>query len=124
MPTFEMDKLIVNVTPGHNKFWRGQRLGVNAYVTFGRIGADKPQRTVKPFRSAYEADRYIVRTASEKCRKGYTMVVGSASGDRILYPDCTPILPPDTPTLGSTPQSPSAVEAPVRGTATRGLELD
>lgn len=126
MPTIDYDELIKNTTGGHNKFWRGQRVGDKAYVTYGRIGAVKPQRTVKPFTTAGAADRYIRETAYKKRKEGYVMVFAPEKDDRVLYPDCTPILPPDAPAQGATPQSqPEArAQAQVRGTATRGLELD
>ena len=124
MPTFDLDELIKNTTSGHSKFWRGQRIGNMAYITYGRIGAAKPQRTVKPFRTESLADQYIRQTAYKKRKEGYVLVHPPESNDRVLYPDCTPVLPSDLPTQGSPPVSQPSTAAPIRSAATRGLELD
>lgn len=126
MPTFDLDELIKNTTSGHSKFWRGQRIGDMVYVTYGRIGAAKPQRRADRHPTPAAADRYIRQAAYKKRKEGYVMVLPPESNDRVSYPDCTPILPPDASTQGSTPQptTPPPPSVPVRGTATRGLDLD
>lgn len=120
MPTIDYDQLITCTEAGHNKFWRGQVVGTMVYITYGRIGALKPARQVRPeFRTLSQAVNFVSDTAAEKCRKkGYVTV---PERDRGRYPDCTPVLPPET--AGATPQSLPARPAN-DAVAERGLELD
>lgn len=126
MPTFDTDRLIKNVGGNHSKFWRGQTIGRMAYITYGRIGALKPQRRAQPFPSPYAATEYVFKTIQQKLRDGYVRVNDVEARDTLLYPDYSPALTAEqataaAPVEGSTPVV-EQVRQPV--SAGRGLALD
>lgn len=124
MPTYDVDRLIKNTQGGHSKFWRGQTIGRMAYITYGRIGARKPQRRAQPFRDARAATDYVFKTIQQKLKDGYVRVDDVEARDTVLYPDYSPALTAEETSVRAQGSTPAVEQSSQSVSASRGLALD
>lgn len=80
---FKQEKVVIQQSGKHNKFWRSKHNETDNSVTvsWGRLGT-KGQSQVKQFDSEYSAINFIRGKISEKFRKGYEEV-DTATADRL-----------------------------------------